>query len=237
MKFQLTGDEICLQALQELNAIAIGQTPLPEQLTHARQNLNALMQSWLAMGVNVWTLVRSKMTLTVGQPNYQLGHNIRELRIDECRIQTSTGVNEIDYPLVEISRREYWILPQQQTQGRPVQIYQERNRVLAVEGEDTQGNVMAWLYPTPDMAYVLQFAAVRRYNDVNSPLDDMDFPASWTLALKYGLALHLVGRYAQSVTNTQRIQKLYDEQMKIARGDDHERGGFRVMPTYPRGGY
>lgn len=239
MSYQLKGDEIITQALGEINAFAVGQRPLEWQMTHARERFNAFAQSVLAMGLNLWTLVRSRILLEAGRNSYLLEHPVREIRATESRIVTGSGADLVAYPLVNMTRREFYLLPQQQTAGRPVQIYQDRSRPVSSDGDDTQGNVTIYLYPTPDAvtSYTLEYAAVRRYNDVVAPLDDMDFPSAWTLFLVYGLAKHLIGRYAQSATNAQRIEAGYREQLAIVRGDDKERGDMCIMPAYVPGSY
>jgi len=107
---------------------------------------------------------------------------VRPLRIESIRRR----IDSIDTPVGEMSREDYFNLPNKTSTGRPVQYYYDPGR--------DSGTLYIW--PTPDViTQVLKITYLRPIQDFDAATNDPDFPQEWLECLKYQLAVRLAPEY------------------------------------------
>jgi hypothetical protein len=94
------------------------------QLRTARRSLNLLTIEWANRGINLWTIEQGEIPLVTGQIAYALPPNTIDL-LDHV-IRQGTGVNQIDINITRISETSYSQIPNKYAQGRPIQIWIDR---------------------------------------------------------------------------------------------------------------
>ena len=91
----------------------------------ARRSLNMLTIEWANRGINLWTIEQGQIVLNTGQGVYALPNDTIDLLDQVIRTQAST-LNQIDINVSRISESTYSTLPNKLAQGRPIQIWVNR---------------------------------------------------------------------------------------------------------------
>ena len=112
-------------------------------LKTARRSLNLLTLEWQNRGLNLWTIDGGTISLTSGTATYAMPTDTIDLI--EHQIRTGTGTSQVDTNLGRISVSTYAQQSSKNTQGRPSQIFVDR--------QATAVNVTLWLFRT--IAHIL----------------------------------------------------------------------------------
>jgi len=94
------------------------------QLRTARRSLNLLTIEWANRGINLWTIEQGEIPLNTGQVSYTLPLDTIDL-LDHV-VRTGTGTNQIDINITRISETTYSQIPNKLAQGRPIQVWINR---------------------------------------------------------------------------------------------------------------
>jgi hypothetical protein len=94
------------------------------QLRTARRSLNLLTIEWANRGINLWTIEQGEIPLVTGQLTYALPLDTIDL-LDHV-VRQGTGVNQIDINITRISETTYSQIPNKYAQGRPIQVWINR---------------------------------------------------------------------------------------------------------------
>jgi hypothetical protein len=94
------------------------------QLRTARRSLNLLTVEWANRGINLWTIEQGEIPLVTGQLTYALPLDTIDL-LDHV-VRQGTGVNQIDINITRISETTYSQIPNKYAQGRPIQVWIDR---------------------------------------------------------------------------------------------------------------
>ena len=90
----------------------------------ARRSLNLLTIEWANRGINLWTLEQGSISLVEGQITYDLPVDTIDL-LDHV-VRTGTGQNQTDINITRISESTYITIPNKNAQGRPIQVWVNR---------------------------------------------------------------------------------------------------------------
>ena len=91
----------------------------------ARRSLNLLTIEWANRGINLWTIEQGQIPMVTGQAAYPFPVDTIDL-LDQV-IRTNNGTsNQIDINITRISESTYSTLPNKLTQGRPIQVWINR---------------------------------------------------------------------------------------------------------------
>ena len=92
----------------------------------ARRSLNLLTIEWANRGINLWTIEQGQIVMTTGQATYPIPVDTIDLM--DTVIRTNNGVqsNQIDIKISRISESTYMTLPNKLAQGRPIQVWVNR---------------------------------------------------------------------------------------------------------------
>jgi hypothetical protein len=118
------------------------------QLRTARRSLNIITMDWANKGLNLWTIEQGEIPLVAGQVTYPLPANTVDL-VDHVIRQNQASVNQTDISITRISGTNYLNIPNKLTQGRPIQIYINRQSGMAnptsalLVGNGTTTNISA----------------------------------------------------------------------------------------------
>jgi hypothetical protein len=92
----------------------------------ARRSLNLLTIEWANRGINLWTIEQGTIVMATGQATYPLPVDTIDLM--DMVVRTNNGVqsNQIDINISRISESTYITLPNKLAQGRPIQVWINR---------------------------------------------------------------------------------------------------------------
>ena len=100
-------------------------------LRTARRSLNLLFADWANRGVNMWTFEQNTITLVTGQPTYALPDDTVDLLDHVIRTSANVPTNQADLTITRISVSTYATIPNKLIQGRPIQVWINRQTVFA----------------------------------------------------------------------------------------------------------
>ena len=91
----------------------------------ARRSLNLLTIEWANRGINLWTVEQGVIPMTTGQAMYPLPVDTIDL-MDMVIRQNNGTSNQQDINISRIAEPTYMSLPNKLAQGRPIQVYINR---------------------------------------------------------------------------------------------------------------
>jgi len=91
----------------------------------ARRSFNMLTIEWANRGINLWTIEQGQFVMNTGQGVYALPNDTIDLLDQVIRTQATTP-NQIDINISRISESTYSTLPNKLAQGRPIQVWINR---------------------------------------------------------------------------------------------------------------
>ena len=95
------------------------------QLRTARRSLNIMTIEWANRGINLWTIEQGEIPLVQGQVAYPLPADTIDL-LDHVIRQNQTTINQTDINITRISESTYASIPNKLAQGRPIQVWINR---------------------------------------------------------------------------------------------------------------
>lgn len=90
----------------------------------ARRSLNLLTIEWANRGINLWTIEQGQIQLNQGQIAYNYPVDTIDL-LDQV-VRTQTGIDQTDINISRISVSTYATIPNKNAQGRPIQVWINR---------------------------------------------------------------------------------------------------------------
>jgi hypothetical protein len=91
----------------------------------ARRSLNLLTIEWANRGLNLWTVEQGAIVMATGQAMYPIPNDTIDLL--DMTIRTNNGTtNQSDINISRIAEPTYMTIPNKLTQGRPIQVYVNR---------------------------------------------------------------------------------------------------------------
>jgi hypothetical protein len=90
----------------------------------ARRSLNLLTIEWANRGINLWTIEQGQITINTGQAMYAIPVDTIDL-LDQV-IRTGSDQNQVDINISRISESTYSTIPTKNAQGRPIQVWINR---------------------------------------------------------------------------------------------------------------
>lgn len=189
----------------------------------ARRSLNYLITSWANQGLNMWTFTPADITLAQGQGTYDLPTDCIDIIEQVIRQNQGSQYNQTDIIIPRIALPTYAAIPNKLAQGRPVQVYVDRQSPIPT--------INVW--PVPNQSgYIFHYWYLRRMDDAGANgQTTQDVPFRFYEALTAGLAYQLAMK--QSELDANRIQLLkanYDEALQLAKDEDRDRSPVRFVP-------
>lgn len=92
----------------------------------ARRSLNLLTVEWANRGINLWTIEQGQIEMVTGQAIYPVPVNTIDLLDTVVRQNNGVASNQIDINITRISESTYSTIPNKLTNGRPIQMWFNR---------------------------------------------------------------------------------------------------------------
>jgi hypothetical protein len=92
----------------------------------ARRSLNLLTIEWANRGINLWTVEQGQILMNTGQAIYPIPVDTIDLLDTVIRTDNGQGSNQIDINITRISEPTYITIPNKNANGRPIQVWINR---------------------------------------------------------------------------------------------------------------
>jgi len=184
----------------------------------ARRSLNLVLADWANRGLNQWTITQDTVTVTAGQASYYL--NASDIDVLQSVIRNTTGSGgsqQYDLTMERVSREYYTNIPNKLTQGRPVQLFMDRQIIPVM-----------YIWPVPDQTYYMIINKLVRMDDANAGVNTMQMPFRFYPCLAAGLAYYLALKKAPE--RVQMLKAVYDEEFTRAATEDRDRASLSLTP-------
>ena len=92
----------------------------------ARRSINMMTIEWANRGINLWTIEQGQIPVNInaGQISYPIPVDTIDFYDQVTR--TGTGQNQVDINLTRVSADDYLTIPTKNAQGRPIQVWIDR---------------------------------------------------------------------------------------------------------------
>ena len=191
-------------------------------LRTARRSLNIMSAEWSNRGLNLWTVAEGTLSITAGTATYTLPSDTIDLL--EHVIRTGSGSTQSDQSLTRISGSTYATLTSKNSEGKPVQVYVDRQATPTVT-----------LWPVPDSAatYTLVYWRIRRIEDVGTAASNTyDAPSRFIPPLVAGLAYQIaLKRPEVDINRVALLKAAYEEQFTLAADEDRSKASVQFVPS------
>ena len=193
------------------------------QARTARRSLNFLLTELANHGLNLWTYTEADITLVQGQYIYDLPEDCVDLVDQVIRQNAGSQYNQTDLVIPRISLPTYDAIPNKLAQGRPVQVWVNR--------QTPTPQIYLWQVPNQS-GYIFHYWYLRRVEDAGqSGATTQDVPFRFYEALTAGLSYHLGRKQPDlDMNRLQMLKTAYDEALQLAKDEDREKAPFRAVP-------
>ena len=194
----------------------------------ARRSLNLLTIEWANKGINLWTIEQGSIAMVQGTTTYNLPVDTIDL-LDHV-IRTGTGSNQTDINITRISVDTYATIPNKLTQGRPIQVWINRQSGATEPTGINYPTINVW--PTPDQSnyYTFVYWRLRRLQDAGNGVTTPDIPFRMLPAMVAGLAYYLSIKIPDALPRVEMLKAMYDESWQLAADEDREKASLRLAP-------
>lgn len=219
---------IIKEAYEHCRVIDPSEPLTDAQVDSAAQTLNMMLKRFQTFGMQLWAMKRGAVTLTQSTQSYTCGTGgtgltERPLRIVEAFYREGTD----DTPLQIISREEYWGLGDKSTEGIPNEVYYDPQLTTGVlyifnpADANAAGNTIELVYHRP-------------FEDMDTDVDDFDFPNEWEEVISYGLAVRLGSKNGLITQRLNQLRIDFRDALEQVRGWDTEDAAVYMQPQFDR---
>lgn len=197
-------------------------------LRTARRSLNLLSIEWANRGINLWTVEQGSIPLTQGTISYTLPVDTIDL-LDHV-VRTGTGSNQTDINISRISVDTYSTIPNKNAQGRPIQVWINRQSGATTPTGVANPTINVWPSPDQDNYYTFVYWRLRRVQDAGNGDNTQDIPFRFLPCMVAGLAYHLSMKIPDALPRAQMLKGVYEELWQQAADEDREKASLRIAP-------
>lgn len=195
----------------------------------ARRSLNLMFADWANRGINLWTVEQGIQNLTVGVATYDLP--VDTVDLIEHVIRTNPGTpTQADIAISRISVSTYASLPNKSVQGRPIQIYVNRQSGATEPSGVQYPQFTLWPIPNQSSTYQLVYWRLRRMLDAGSGVSTQDIPFRFLPCMVAGLAYYIAMKIPDATERLPMLKQMYDEAWQLASDEDREKANLRLVP-------
>jgi hypothetical protein len=206
----------------------------------ARRSLNLLTIEWANRGINLWTIEEGSIALTQGTITYPLP--VDTIDLIEHVVRTQTGQEQTDININRISVSTYASIPNKNAQGRPIQVWIDRQSGARypINGNEPNTtntstgvnppNINVWPAPDQSNYYTFVYWRMRRIQDAGNGVNTQDIPFRMLPCLVAGLAYYIAMKIPDALSRLEMLKMSYEEQWQLAAGEDREKAPLRLVP-------
>jgi|TARA_R110000787_G_scaffold56107_2_gene129121 hypothetical protein len=182
----------------------------------ARRSLNLLLADWANRGLNQWTVTNTSTTIAEGDEFLDL--SVDTIDVLDVVIRRTVGGTVSDISMSQVSRSEYWNIPNKATKSRPTQWFL-----------DKQITPRLYIWPASENnTDQLVINRLVRIQDADASVNTMDMPFRFYPCLAAGLSYYIALKRAPD--RVQVLKGIYEEEFQRAADQDSSRASFRVSP-------
>ena len=206
-------------------------------LLTATRSLSLMFVDWANRGINLF-LVDGPYSIPMVQGTITYDLPVDTIDLLDCVIRTGTGVQQMDININRISESTYLSIPTKNSQGRPVQVWVNRQTgatyptaTAPYPSGVNYPTINVWPAPDQSSFYTFVYYRLRRIQDPGTGSTTQDIPFRFLNAMVAGLAYHLSIKLPN--IPPERIQMLkmdYAEQLQLAMDEDREKSSCRWVP-------
>jgi hypothetical protein len=205
--FTLTAREIIDYALRKISVLGSQRTADADMAEDARLELNLMLkgfQKWEWL----WKLEETSVTLVPNQITYTLDpppHRIISARYDD---------QDIEIPMILMSREEYFDLPVKDTQGIPTQYYVDYQR----------DNPILYVWPVINSVTdeTINITQLTKLDDIDDLSNNVDVKRMYLELVGYQLAARLLDDYGIGGEVANRIIARAERMLQEAQDEERE---------------
>ena len=211
-------------------------------LRTARRSLNLLTVEWANRGINLWTVESGSIPMVAGTATYSLPTDTIDLIEHVIRTNDGSTSLQSDLTISRISVSTYASIPAKLNQGRPIQVYVNRQsaQTYPATGNSTTGidepagvnppNITVWPVPNVSDYYTFVYWRLRRIQDAGNGVNTQDIPFRFLTCMVAGLAYYIAQKYPDGQARLPFLKAEYDQQWDLAAGEDREKASVRFVP-------
>ena len=195
----------------------------------ARRSLNLLTIEWANRGINLWTIEEGSIALNQGQIVYDLP--IDTIDLIEHVVRTQTGQEQTDININRISVSTYASIPNKNAQGRPIQVWIDRQSGATEPGTGINyPTINVWPAPDQSNFYTFVYWRLKRIQDAGNGTNTQEIPFRMLPCMVAGLAYYIAMKIPESLPRLEMLKMAYEEQWQLASGEDREKAALRLVP-------
>jgi len=194
----------------------------------ARRSLNLLTIEWANKGINLWTLEQGTIAMVQGQITYNLP--VDTIDLFDHVIRTQTGQAQTDININRISADTYLTIPNKNAQGRPIQVWINRQSGAQNPASIQYPTINVWPAPDQNNYYTFVYFRLRRIQDAGTGVTTQDIPFRMLPPLVAGLAYYLSLKIPGATERSAMLKAMYDEAWQQASDEDREKAPLRLAP-------
>lgn len=189
----MTISDLITTALKKIGVLAPGETASSEDFADALAELNRMLKSWSADGINLHYRVEESFALTAGDGSYSIGtggdfSTARPNEIEQAFIRDS---GNSDHQLKIRPMVEYWGLGNKSASSRPSRLYYD----------PTYPTGTIYLNTLPDTVETLHIVSQKPLTaDYDDSADAVSLPGEYEAPLIDGLSIRMAPYYGKSVS-------------------------------------
>jgi hypothetical protein len=203
-----------------------------------RRSLNFLIGEWANRGLNLWTVEQGTIPLVQGVYVYDLPDDTVDLIEHVIRTDPGQVSNQTDINISRISVSTYSTIPNKLAQGRPIQVWVNRQSGQKVgSNAATPKHPQINIWPAPDQGTVSQpyyyfvYYRLKRIYDAGTGTNVIDIPFRFQNCLVAGLAYMMAVKRPEIDPNrVMALKAMYDEAWDFASAEDREKAPDRFVP-------
>jgi hypothetical protein len=166
-----------------------------------------------------------------GQITYNLPVDTIDLLEQVIRTNAGSGPNQIDINITRISADTYITIPNKNAQGRPIQVWINRQSGATTPTGVQNPQINVWPAPDQNNYYTFFYYRLRRIQDAGTNgLVTQDIPFRFLPCLVAGLAYHLSLKIPGALERAVALKTMYDEAWQQASDEDREKAPLRIAP-------
>ena len=200
------------------------------ELRTARRSLNLLFADWANRGINLWTIEQGSIPLVQGQIAYDLPVDTVDLLEHVIRTGAGNEATQADLTISRISVSTYATIPNKLQQGRPIQVWVNRQSGTTEPSGVNYPQINVWPAPDGGQTYTFVYWRMRRIQDAGNGTSTQDIPFRFLPCLVAGLAYYLALKIPEALQRLQPLKAMYDEAWDLAAGEDREKAPDRLVP-------
>ena len=191
-------------------------------LRTARRSMNLMTIEWQNRGINLWTIEEGTVTLTKGTSQYTLPADTIDLIEQVIRTNSGNTSTQSDLTLNRIGVSTFASIPNKLTDGRPIQMWIDRQRVAPV--------INLWPVPDKNDTYVIRYWRIRRIQDAGSGVQTADMNYRFLPCLVAGLAYNIALKVPELMDRVPMLKTVYEEAFALAAAEDREKTSDYYVP-------